>query len=100
MPGEPFHGDPALPDYNDVARELERDSQENPPFAIEMTAAMAFMVIAAIQVASRHPESKGRLAQSTTDFARVLAMELPPLARQAAEAGFLPEHDAPTGEDG
>ena len=99
MTADPVHGDPDLPDFDDVARALDKHVEEKGPFAIELNAAMAFMVISQIQVAIRHPENSGASAQFAVDFAHLLTQQLPEIAQTVVAAGWDVRQDVPVGED-
>lgn len=77
--------------------DLEAAIKVMPPILVfSLTPLQAAAVIAQLQLALRHPNNRGSVAQVGMDFAEKLISAFPPAAREALELGFDRAFDVPT----
>ena len=82
-----------LPDMEVVAADLRRQDSEEDPIVFELSAYVAFSLIAQLQLAIRHPANFGGSAEVATKFVNELAEHLPESAQAVIRAGWNPEND-------
>lgn len=73
--------------------------RDEPPIHLEVNRLSAWMLMAQLQLALRHPENDGPCADAARDFAVSLqkAVAMTPTLRAVAERGWDPNYDLPAG---